>query len=153
MKAASSCYYSLLLLQVLVASLLVQDATAFAPAPLLSLVAAPPQPATTTATIRVPTSSWRLYSTPEEQERRKKLQSLGYSPDEIKKATTSSNSSNNDDSKKDIKVRVDLVEDVDPLTLTAIGFALIAFNFLVLGNLGDGGIGGVVATIINLANQ
>lgn len=56
-------------------------------------------------------------------------------------------------SKEDIKVRVDLVDDVDPLTLTAIGFALIAFNFLVLGNLGDGGIGGLVATAINLLNQ
>lgn len=51
------------------------------------------------------------------------------------------------------KVRVDIVEDVDPLTLTAIGFAAIAFNFLVLGNLGDVGIGGLVATFINLANQ
>ena len=47
------------------------------------------------------------------------------------------------------KVRVDLVDDVDSVTLTAIGFGLIALNFLALANLGDGGIGGVVATIIN----
>ena len=46
-------------------------------------------------------------------------------------------------------VRVDLVDDVDSVTLTAVGFGLIALNFLVLANLGDGGIGGVVATIIN----
>ncbi|KAL7575626.1 hypothetical protein ACA910_011453 [Epithemia clementina (nom. ined.)] len=45
--------------------------------------------------------------------------------------------------------RVDLVDDVDSVTLTAIGFGLIALNFLVFANLGDGGIGGVVATIIN----
>lgn len=51
------------------------------------------------------------------------------------------------------KVRVDIVEDVDPFNLTAIGFALIAINFFVLANLGDGGIAGVVATIINTMNQ
>lgn len=50
-------------------------------------------------------------------------------------------------------VRVDLVEDVDSVTLTAVGFALIAFNFFVLANLGDGGIAGFVATIINTLNQ
>jgi hypothetical protein len=57
----------------------------------------------------------------------------------------------NDDEEKN--VRVDLVENVDSVTLTAIGFALIAFNFLVLANLGDGGISGVLATIINTLNQ
>mmetsp|Transcript_10474 Transcript_10474/g.28967 ORF Transcript_10474/g.28967 Transcript_10474/m.28967 type:complete len:130 (-) Transcript_10474:72-461(-) len=51
------------------------------------------------------------------------------------------------------KVRVDLVEDVDPVNLTAIGFGLIAFNFFVLANSGDGGLAGVVATIINTMNQ
>ena len=51
------------------------------------------------------------------------------------------------------KVRVDLVEDVDPFSLTAIGFTLIAFNFLVLANLGDGGIGGLTARIINFINS
>jgi hypothetical protein len=50
---------------------------------------------------------------------------------------------------EEIKVRVDLVDDVDPVTLTAVGFALIALNFLVFANLGDGGISGFVATIIN----
>ena len=90
----------------------------------------------------------RLYSTPDEQEREQRLKTLGYSEDEIKKANTSPVQR-----KEPPKVRVDIVDDVDPLTLTAIGFAAIAFNFLVLGNMGDGGIGGVVATFINLMNQ
>jgi len=51
------------------------------------------------------------------------------------------------------KVRVDLVEDVDSFSLTAIGFGLIAFNFLVLANMGDGGIGGLVARFINFWNS
>ena len=94
-----------------------------------------------------------LYSSPQdEQERVQRLRSLGYSDDEIAKTLKRGGNGENDDP-SDRKVRVDLVEDVDPLTLTAIGFGLIAFNFLVLGNLGDGGIGGVVATIINLSNQ
>lgn len=46
-------------------------------------------------------------------------------------------------------VNVNLVDDVDSFTLTAIGFALIAFNFLVFANMGDAGIGGIVARIIN----
>lgn len=46
-------------------------------------------------------------------------------------------------------VNVNLVDDVDSFTLTAVGFALIAFNFLVFANMGDAGIGGIVARIIN----
>ena len=46
-------------------------------------------------------------------------------------------------------VNVNLVDDVDSFTLTAIGFALIAFNFLVFANMGDAGIGGIVARLIN----
>jgi hypothetical protein len=57
--------------------------------------------------------------------------------------------SNRDDQEK---VKVNIIPDIDPITLTAIGFALIAFNFLVLGNLGDGGIGSLVARIINTYN-
>jgi hypothetical protein len=72
-----------------------------------------------------------------------RLRQLGYRDDEIRR------SQNTSSKKEDIKVRVDLVDDVDPVTLTAIGFALIALNFLVFANLGDGGISGIVATIIN----
>ena len=39
--------------------------------------------------------------------------------------------------------------DVDPVSITALGFGLIALNFFVLANLGDGGISGLVATVIN----
>ena len=53
----------------------------------------------------------------------------------------------------DDDVNVNLVPDVDAATLTAVGFGLIAFNFFVLANIGDGGLGGVLATIINTLNQ
>ena len=49
------------------------------------------------------------------------------------------------------KVQVNIM-DIDPVTLTAIGFSLIAFNFLVFANLGDGGIGSFVARMINTYN-
>jgi len=58
--------------------------------------------------------------------------------------------SNRDDQNE--KVKVNIIPDVDPVTLTAIGFALIAFNFLVFANLGDGGIGSFVARMINTYN-
>ena len=72
-----------------------------------------------------------------------RLRALGYTEDEIER------SRGQEKSKEEISVRVDLIPDVDPITLTAIGFGLIAFNFFVLGNLGDGGMGGFIATIIN----
>jgi hypothetical protein len=49
-------------------------------------------------------------------------------------------------------VNVNLIGDVDSVTLTAIGFGLIALNFFVFANMGDGGIGGIVARIINTFN-
>jgi len=66
---------------------------------------------------------------------------MGYSPEEIKRSARTN--------RDQIKVRVDLVDKIDPVTLTAVGFGLIALNFLVFANLGDGGIGALVATIIN----
>jgi hypothetical protein len=72
-----------------------------------------------------------------------RLRQLGYREDEIRRSQGSSSKN------EEVKVRVDLIDDVDPVSLTAIGFALIALNFLVFANLGDGGISGVVATIIN----
>jgi hypothetical protein len=74
------------------------------------------------------------------------LKALGYSEAEIQRSKKTSDP-------EQIKVRVDLVPDVDPISLTAIGFGLIALNFFVLGNMGDGGIGGVVASVINTMNQ
>lgn len=71
-----------------------------------------------------------------------RLRDLGFTDDEIERSL-----------RKPVKgrkqVRVDMMDNVDASTLTAVGFALIAFNFFVLANLGDGGIGGIVATIIN----
>jgi hypothetical protein len=75
-----------------------------------------------------------------------KLKALGYSEEEIQRSKKTSDP-------EQIKVRVDLVPDVDPVSLTAIGFGLIALNFFVLGNMGDGGIGGAVASVINTINQ
>jgi hypothetical protein len=72
-----------------------------------------------------------------------RLRDLGYSDDEIKRSMPKPVK------KAERKVRIDMVENIDAATLTAIGFGAIAFNFFVLANMGDGGIGGVVATIIN----
>jgi hypothetical protein len=74
--------------------------------------------------------------------RKQRLEQLGFSV-----PTSSSSSSSQQD--EPIKVRVDLIKDVDPVTLTAVGFSLLAINFLVLANMGDVGIAGIVARIIN----
>jgi hypothetical protein len=71
------------------------------------------------------------------------LTKLGFTETEIKQSRKMGSRN------EPIKVRVDIVDNVDPVTLTAIGFALIALNFLVFANMGDGGIAGIVATIIN----
>ena len=54
-----------------------------------------------------------------------------------------------DDDPDDINVNVNEVPNIDAVTLTAVGFGAIAFNFLVLANMGDAGIAGLVARIIN----
>ena len=71
-----------------------------------------------------------------------RLRDLGYSDDEIERSTRKPE-------KVQRIVRVDMVDGIDAATLTAVGFGLIAFNFFVLANMGDGGIGAIVATIIN----
>jgi hypothetical protein len=72
----------------------------------------------------------------------------------ILKAFNNKNSDDNDRNNNDNEgVNVNLIPDVDSVTLTAIGFGLIAFNFFVLANLGDGGIGGTVAKLINLMKE
>lgn len=57
---------------------------------------------------------------------------------------------NNDDNKN---TNVNLLPEVDAATMTALGFGAIAFNFFVLANLGDAGIAGGLATIINTISQ
>lgn len=54
-----------------------------------------------------------------------------------------------DSTAEDLNVNINLINDVDPVTITALGFAAIAVNFLVFANMGDGGVGGLVARIIN----
>lgn len=81
-----------------------------------------------------------------------KLSSLGYSEQEIQRSRSSS-SSTGYNNKKDIKVNVSLLPEVDAVTLTAVGFSLIAANFFIFANMGDGGIAGVVDSIINLSRQ
>ena len=74
-----------------------------------------------------------------------KLKQLGFSDSELHRKEESNF--------QQPTVRVDLIQDVDPITLTAIGFSLIAANFLIFANMGDGGIAGLVATAINLSRQ
>ena len=78
------------------------------------------------------------------------LSSLGYTEEEIQR---SQNRELRQQNGEKLNVQVNLLPDIDSVTLTALGFALIAFNFFVLGNLEDGGIAGVVATIINTLSQ
>eukprot|EP00537_Pseudo-nitzschia_pungens_P019722 CAMPEP_0172407818 /NCGR_PEP_ID=MMETSP1061-20121228/75534_1 /TAXON_ID=37318 /ORGANISM="Pseudo-nitzschia pungens, Strain cf. pungens" /LENGTH=136 /DNA_ID=CAMNT_0013143927 /DNA_START=66 /DNA_END=476 /DNA_ORIENTATION=+ len=78
----------------------------------------------------------------EEDDAKSRLRDLGFSDTEIER-------SNRPPQKEQMKVRVDMVDNVDAATLTAVGFGLVAFNFFVLANMGDGGIGAIVATIIN----
>jgi hypothetical protein len=80
-----------------------------------------------------------------------RLSSLGYSEQEIQRSRTSTTGDNR--KAEDIKVNVNLLPEVDAVTLTAVGFGLIAANFFIFANMGDGGIAGVVASIINLSRQ
>ena len=79
-----------------------------------------------------------------------KLAQLGYTPEELRRRRRPSSSS---EEKEDIPVQVNLLPEIDAVTLTAVGFGLIAFNFFILANSGDGGLGGALATIINLSKQ
>jgi hypothetical protein len=92
-------------------------------------------------------SKFALQAAPEDDDNKQedKLSKLGYSSDDIGRSRKESD-------KENLSVNVN-IPDVDPLTLTAVGFGLIAFNFFVLANAGDGGISGVVARIINFFDQ
>jgi hypothetical protein len=81
----------------------------------------------------------------EEEEQRERLAQLGYSEEELDRAAAPVTTEPKEKSKF-----VAVTEfDIDPVTLTFIGFGLIAANFFIFANLGDGGVGGVVATIMN----
>jgi hypothetical protein len=76
------------------------------------------------------------------------LSQLGFDED-----STSKDDGSGVNTKVEDGVRVDLMGDVDPLTLTAVGFGLIAFNFFIFANMGDAGLSGVIARIINTINN
>jgi hypothetical protein len=84
-----------------------------------------------------------LRSTPDDQD--EKLSKLGYSSRERKSSSR--------DPVENEAVNVNLVENIDAVTLTAIGFGLVAFNFFILANVGDAGLGGIIASIINISRQ
>mmetsp|Transcript_6248 Transcript_6248/g.13721 ORF Transcript_6248/g.13721 Transcript_6248/m.13721 type:complete len:184 (+) Transcript_6248:79-630(+) len=85
----------------------------------------------------------------EEQSRQDKLSALGYTESEISRSA--GNAGRIDDPTPPPGEQDVFVEEfeVDAATLTAVGFGLIALNFFVFANLGDGGIGGLVASLIN----
>lgn len=96
-----------------------------------------------------PTRSFGARKTPlfsSREEQRTRLAELGYSEEEIE--NTLSTIEPSEPPKGQQKVYVNEV-NVDPVSLTAVGFGLIALNFLVFANMGDGGIAGVIATFIN----
>ena len=78
-----------------------------------------------------------------------RLAQLGFTPEELRRRSRPSSS----EKKEEIPVQVNLLPEIDAVTLTAVGFGLIAFNFFILANSGDGGLGGALATIINLSKQ
>jgi hypothetical protein len=125
-------------LALLVATLMTHDVNGFG-ATLLSQ----PQNSLSTATqhAKVRIHQFRpLWMAGDDDEDR--LSKFGYTDDEIRRSRKASD-------KEKIKVNVNVVDDIDPFTLTAVGFGLIALNFFVLANIGDGGISGLVATVIN----
>jgi len=103
----------------------------------------------TTARSRSNIKTLRMASSDENDEQQSqddKLAALGYSSTEISRSKGTGDDATPRPGEQDVVVEE---FEVDAATLTAVGFGLIAFNFFVLANLGDGGIGGVVASIIN----
>lgn len=84
----------------------------------------------------------RLWDSNQGESQQDKLARLGYNDQELQERRS-----------EDPEVNVNLIPDVDAATLTAVGFALIGFNFFVLANMGDGGLGGLIARIINTLNE
>jgi len=133
-------------LTILFVLLLASTADAFlVQRPTISVTATCSDAATAMRTTEI-TSSTRILAGKKDDD--DKLSRLGYSQEELQR------SKNKDNKDGDVeKVNVNLIPDIDAVTLTAVGFALIAFNFFVFANLGDGGIAGTVATIMNLSRQ
>lgn len=82
------------------------------------------------------------------------LERLGFTKSEIQRSREQPAGNDSKNKKEEpISVNVNLVENVDPVSLTAVGFGLIVINFFILANMGDGGIAGTLATIINSMNN
>jgi hypothetical protein len=115
-----------------------------------STTAAPPmgQPPQSLILLSSMTRTVRLYSEPNDTNDRlsqqEKLSRLGFKSEELRTQQKQI---------EPIKVQVNEIGNIDAATLTAVGFGLIAFNFFVLANLGDGGIAGTVATILNMLKE
>jgi hypothetical protein len=101
------------------------------------------RPRVVATTRRMTTTSLQMSSENQDDD---PLRKLGYTEDEIRRSQKESD-------REEINVRVDLIQDVDPISLTAIGFGLIALNFFVFANMEDGGIASIIATVINTLNQ
>lgn len=95
------------------------------------------------------------FSSPDPSNQKERLEQLGFdSIGEKKNTNTRNDNSMKSTSRESDNENVQVTElDVDAVTLTAVGFTLIGLNFFVFANLGDGGIGGVVATLINKFNE
>ena len=103
---------------------------------------------TTAATLRQRRPAWALSSSSGNNkddgvDNQKKLSQLGYSPAEIQRSRDADKRDDDDE----IRVNVNLLPDVDAVTLTAVGFGLIAANFFIFANMGDGGIAGMGKSI------
>lgn len=94
--------------------------------------------------IRSAPSTRLRFASPNDQEQRERLERLGYSSDDVDRFVSTPTKSPFEEQ----KVAVTEI-DIDPLTLTALGFGLIACNFLIFANMGSGGIAGAVASFIN----
>jgi putative Ca2+/H+ antiporter (TMEM165/GDT1 family) len=137
-----------LLASIALAHSLQSSATAWVGRRVVRCSSAQPRTISTGRTFLVLTTPPCLLRSSSQDDREEKLNELGFTPRELQ-----SSSRRDVASKGEENVNVNLVESVDAVTLTAVGFGLIALNFFVFANLGDGGIGGVVASIINLSRQ
>jgi hypothetical protein len=94
--------------------------------------------------IRNSESTRLRFASPNDKDQRERLERLGYTSEDIDRFVSTPTKSPFDEQ----KVAVTEI-DIDPLTLTALGFGLIACNFLIFANMGSGGIAGAVASFIN----
>jgi len=105
---------------------------------------APPRMVAGSSILHIHLTTGRLYgsSSSNDEEQRERLAKLGFTKEELDRRSASP-------LKEQPKVAAINALDIDPLTLTALGFGLIACNFFIFANMGTGGLAGVVATVMN----